>query len=644
MDTVTEVLLDPGSPVLYQGQPYQILQLLGNLKTVMLEDPISGRRLNAPIAHLSPPASKTGVLTKPAMSLESISSEDWAVAQNRMAIIKPLLVSKSDGQLVHSVAQQYNIGPATIYRWLNLFKTTGQLSSLIPGRRGAEQGQTRLSAEVETLVRASLDEVYLTKQRYSLKRVYLDVVKRCKRCKVPAPHPNTIRNRILAIRREKVLRRRHGDKAADDKHSPHKGKFPGADFPLAVVQIDHTPADVILVDDQTRMPLGKPWITMAIDVYSRIVVGFYVSFETPGALGVGMCLASAILPKELWLNQLDVTGEWPCWGKMTKIYADNAKEFRGNMLKRVCEDYSMDLEFRPVRTPRYGAHIERLMGTLAQEIHCLPGTTRSNTQDKGEYRSAKEAALTLGEFEKWLLHLIVNIYHRRGHSGLNNRAPMQVFEDGIYEKTGLPPRINDIDGSLKVKLDFLPYYERTIQEYGVLLDHIYYYSDVLRPWIHTLKEDSPKSNQKRKFIFKRDPRDISVLFFYDPDAKAYFPIPYRDSSYPPVTLWEHRRVLTRLADAGIKNIDQAKVFEEHQVLRDIEEQAKTQTRIVRRERQRAKARSSQSKSVKKELLAGATVVDELLPAVGAALQRTPVRPSLASGTVQPFEEVEHGKS
>lgn len=32
----------------------------------------------------------------------------------------------------------------------------------------------------------------------------------------------------------------------------------------------------------------------------------------------------------------------------------------------------------------------------------------------------------------------------------------------------------------KLRLDFLPAIERTVQEYGVLMDHIYYYDDILR--------------------------------------------------------------------------------------------------------------------------------------------------------------------
>ena len=638
MDSLIEVSLQPGSLVSYQGKTYQIRQLAGNLRKVVLEDPISGRLLNAPIADLLPPIPETGAITASLLPLELVSDEQWTVAQQRLAIIQPLLAHRGDGQYVLAAARQHDVGQATLYRWMRLFETTGQLSQLIPSRSNGGEGKARLLPELEALVRASLEEVYLSSQRYSLKRVYRDVMARCQRHGLVVPHFNTIRNRILTIRQEKVLRFRHGHKAADDKFRPQHGEFPGADFPLAVIQIDHTPGDVILVDDKTRTPLGKPWITMAIDVYSRMVVGLYVSFETPGALGVGMCVANSLLPKEAWLHRLDVLGEWPCWGKMKKIYADNAKEFRGNMLKRACQEYGIDLEWRPVRKANYGGHIERLLGTFAEEIHELPGTTFSNPQQKGEYPSAKKAALTLGEFEQWLLHLIVNIYHKRIHSSLG-RSPQEMFEDGIYQKTGLPPRFQD---ELRVKLDFLPYFERTIQEYGVVLDHIHYYSDVLRPWINALEGDSPKNKRKRKFIFKRDPRDISVLFFYDPEAKVYFEIPYRDLLRPPMTLWEHKQVLRQLESEGVREVDETVLFEAYQRLRAIEEKAVRQTQIVRRQRQQAKTQSSRAKSIRQEIasaepVTGSLVISSQMPSVPEPAQLTP----LVTGPIQPFDELEY---
>ena len=56
--------------------------------------------------------------------------------------------------------------------------------------------------------------------------------------------------------------------------------------PLDIIQIDHTKVDVILVDEETRKPIGRPIITVAIDVFSRMIFGFYISFEGPSYFNV----------------------------------------------------------------------------------------------------------------------------------------------------------------------------------------------------------------------------------------------------------------------------------------------------------------------------------------------------------------------
>jgi putative transposase len=221
------------------------------------------------------------------------------------------------------------------------------------------------------------------------------------------------------------------------------------------------------------------------------------------------------------------------------------------------------------------------------------------------------------------------------------RSPLQVFLDGLYHKTGLPPIIQD---KKKVKLDFLPYVLRTVQESGIVVDYIHYQADVLRPWVHALAEKSPKSKQKKKFIFKRDPRDISVLFFYDPEIECYFEIPYHDLLRPPITLWEHRHVLTKLANNGVKDINEDILFDEYEVLRAIEEKAVTQTRIVRQQRQRAKTQSNKAKSIKQELGLNKLLPSDQAPVGNGLTESVPVRlaPSLPTDNILPFDELEYG--
>ena len=280
-----------------------------------------------------------------------------------------------------------------------------------------------------------------------------------------------------------------------------------------------------------------------------------------------------------------ITTPWPVWGKPTAVHADNAKEFRGRMLTRACENLGIDLYWRPVTRPHYGGHIERLCGTLNSAMHTLPGTTFSHPHQRGAYRSEHRAALTLSEFETWLAVQIVDIYHQQVHSGIG-QPPVQQYEQGIFGTDthpgiGIPERFVD---ETRLRLELMPYEERTVQRYGIQLDAISYYHDVLKGWINASEPAQPK--RKRKFLVRRDPRDISVLYFYDPELNEYFAIPYRNTTYPAISLWELREVRRRLKDAGQHAVDEAQVFAAYNRLKAIEEAAVRETKAARRKGQR----------------------------------------------------------
>jgi len=94
-----------------------------------------------------------------------------------------------------------------------------------------------------------------------------------------------------------------------------------------------------------------------------MVLGFAIYLEKPSAFTAGLAISHAVLPKEQWLAEVGVQAEWPCWGKMRKVHCDNAKEFRGTVIGRACQDHDIAVDHRPPREPRYGGHIERGFGT-----------------------------------------------------------------------------------------------------------------------------------------------------------------------------------------------------------------------------------------------------------------------------------------
>lgn len=618
--------LIPGTEVTANERRYRI-QSFRDLESVIAQDIETGVITRLPLAEISRPrAPAESALTAGGIDLCSVPDEAWAIARQRFEAIEPLLApGASSLQAVAERAKATGKHRATLYRWMNAWLKSGTLTALLPNQPGAAAGQKRLAADVEEIISSLIEERYLTRQKITPEQVAREVIARCMRLGIAAPHSTTVRRRIAAVAEQTKVRARNGAKAARQRFAPAVGTLPGAEWPLSVVQIDHTPVDLELVDDVHRQPVGKPWITVAFDVFSRMIAGFYVSFDPPGALATGLCLAHAILPKELWLAKYDITSAWPVWGFMDVVHCDNAKEFHGAMLAKACANYGIELKFRPVRQPHYGGHIERFLGTFAEEIHRVPGTTFSNPAERGTYDSEGRAILTIFELERWIADLIVNVYHRRVHSSLG-MSPLEKYEEGILGTAtkpgrGLPARCTD---ETKLRLDFLPYFERTVQRPGISIEGIHYYADLLRPWISASDPDHPE--RKREFIVRRDPRDISVVYFYDPLAQQYLRIPYRDTSRPPMSVWELQKIRRQLKNEGRRSVDEQIIFDACARLRAIEEEAKRTTKSMRREQQRRRLHAGREDPLAE-------------PAPGKSDTRSFGRLEPA-GKIRPFAEIE----
>jgi len=169
-----------------------------------------------------------------------IEDQDWQEAQRRFALIRPLLsASVRSRELVAEVAGGYGVHLTTVYRWIRLYESTRRVSSLVPTKRDGGRGRSRLDPEVEKIIRATIEDFYLSKQQRSMQQTCTEVERRCRNAGITPPHPNTVRNRITALTDRVKMERRRGKRAARQQFAPSVGHFPGADWPLSVVQIDH---------------------------------------------------------------------------------------------------------------------------------------------------------------------------------------------------------------------------------------------------------------------------------------------------------------------------------------------------------------------------------------------------------------------
>ena len=507
----------------------------------------------------------------------TVPDKAWRQARRRLKAVQPLLVTEGPVPSVEEVAHEHGVSRATVYRWLRTYAQTRSVASLVRRRPGPSKGRRCLLPAVEAVVQQAIEAHYLTLQKKNPTQVLREVKLRCHEAGLPAPSATAVNRRIAQVPAEERTRRRQGADIARDHYEPLKGHFEGGDYPLAAVQMDHALVDVELVDETHRRVVGRPFLTLAIDVYSRMVLGFYLSFDDPGAAGTGLCLVHAILPKEGYLRDLGIAGDWPCRGVMKLLHTDNAREFKGTMLGRACKKYEIKPTLRPPRDPHMGGHVERAIKTFLHEAHTIPGTTLSNPRQRGHYDSGKHAALTLSEFERWFTIFLVNVYHRRLHEGIQ-QVPYVRYQQGLagLRESDRPRLVAD---ELQLRLDFMPAEERTIQQYGVRIGHIHYYADVLRPYVNSVDPDARRA--KRKFLFKRDPRDISCIYFLDPHTKVYHRIPYRDLSQPAMSAREYQATRKRLREQAKTYVDEAAIFAGYKAMREVELAGVAKTRHAR---------------------------------------------------------------
>lgn len=514
--------------------------------------------------------------TRTASDLTLVDAHQWEEARRCLPLIQRLVEQpRRSTQDVLAAAAELGCCLAHVYVLMRRYRTDPRLTSLLPRRRGPLRGNSRLPREMDALIDEVIETLYLTRQKPKISDLVMEVRRRCHALGVPAPGRKAIQGRVSLKSPKDVLARRAGRKAARDRFAPATGSLE-AKWPLSLVQIDHTLVDVMVVDSLTRAPIQRPWLTLAIDVYSRCVVGFYLSLEPPSATSVALCVTHAILPKTQWLAERGVEADWPMFGLFTRLHLDNAKEFRSEALRRGCEQYNIAVDFRPVRTPHYGGHIERLIGTMMGKVHLLPGTTFSNVREKGDLDPQKTAAMTIEELERWLAHAVAGVYHRTLHSAL--RIPPQIaWERGILGDATTPGSGDPLTVAdpRRLLIDFLPIERRQIRREGVRLHCIHYWSDVLRTWI----------GQAQQMIVRYDPRDLSRIYLLAPDGQ-YYDLSYRDLRHPSMTLWEHRWVLKRLREEGHLHVDERVIFRTLDTLRTITDEAVVRSKTARRQRER----------------------------------------------------------
>lgn len=545
--------------------------------------------------------------------VHDLSPADVLEADRRFAIIEPLVaVARVTRSAVAARAREYELGTATAYRWIRRYRESGRRSALLETTPDGGRGCPRLAPEVEALVNATLEECYYMSGTAAASRaalppeaVYRELVARCRKADPPLAPParSTLLRRITWNLERRDRERRHVPRSK--RNVPAARSFPRVLGPHQVVQVDHSQLNLVAVDSRRRLTVGRPWITVAIDVFSRAILGFYISLDPPSHYSVALCLYNAILGKGALLERYGLPATaWPMMGFFAKLHADNGKDFRGESLARACRDLGIDLEWRPVKRPRYGAFIERLAHTLQLAMRALPGDTGRSITSRGEYDAEGNAIFTLDEIEEWLVRFVTGIYHQRTHDGIG-MAPLTAYERGIIGTEdmlgmGRPRLATD---PRRLLLDLLPYELRKIHSDGVVIDNIWYHDAVLDKYVEYLDIRGVRPD----FRFHRHPGNLGILYFYDPELNDYHEIPYRDKTHPAITRAELQAVRNYACVHGDEDLTERTIFDTYERLRELQARATTATKAMRRGDERQRRLRGQADALRRSVRRGSSL-------------------------------------
>ncbi len=254
--------LVPGAPVLI-GEDECSIEKIIDTKNILVKDLKTNNSRIVTITDISP-------LDRPPMKsidIDTISDKSLAQARKRFEAIEPMLNGHPTSQELKERAKLFKVSLSTLYEWVKKYRSVGSLEGLIPIKRGTKKGTKIIRSEIEEIIQRHIQTEYLTKKRSSIKRLVKKIRRECLDKQMEdVPHASTIRRRLSEVSAHEKMLRRFGREAAKRVYDPAYKKFPNADFPGAIVQIDNTPANIILVDDENREPIGKPIVYKNLDL------------------------------------------------------------------------------------------------------------------------------------------------------------------------------------------------------------------------------------------------------------------------------------------------------------------------------------------------------------------------------------------
>lgn len=372
----------------------------------------------------------------------------------------------------------------TLQRWARNYRIAetqlgcGYLG-LIPKRRLQGNRQVRIPADRSKGLEDSLQTDFLSDEAMTLYQAYAAYVGRCRNDgEIPVSYPS-YRRKALRLDVVERVEARSGKRASYQRKAPLPKSAipPHGDRPWEVAHLDHTRSNIVLRSAVTGEVIGNPWMTLLIDANTRYPLARYYSFSRPSKVAVMMVMRDCVYRN----NRLP-----------QRIVVDQGAEFNSIYFDTFCAAYLISKTSRPASEARFGSIGERINGTIDTKfLSLLKGNSHrmKNPRSVSESHNPRNTAVwTPGAYIKQYDKFLFELYPQFKHKEILE-APAARYQRLQKQAGERASRFIPFDSRFLVLTMLDPARGvRTVQNHGVSINNLRYWSDELKPYVRNGKD------------------------------------------------------------------------------------------------------------------------------------------------------------
>jgi putative transposase len=370
------------------------------------------------------------------------------------------------------------VSARTVRHWLQRYRHAEALHGdgylgLLPRFHDCGNRNSKLPEKTQALMSDIIGTDYETIKQKRKFHVYGALIRACDSEGIAAPSYKTFSAAINRRLQGDLVFKRRGGRAAYQLEPPylelHLTTPRHGDRPFHICHADHTELDVEIVCSSTGRNLGRPWLTILIDAYSRRLLAFFLSFDPPSYRSCMMVLRECVRRH----------------GRLPQIVVvDGGKEFESVYFETLLARYECTKKTRPPAKPRFGSVCERLFGTSTQLIYSLAGNTqitRNVRQVTTSVDPRNHAVWTLEFLHSRLCEWAYEFYDTTMHPALG-QSPRDCFTLGLQRSGNRPQRHIPYDDEFRMMT--LPTTAKATalvnSGKGVKINHLHYWATAFR--------------------------------------------------------------------------------------------------------------------------------------------------------------------